>query len=105
MNPIKKLAINFIEKHWNEIDLKKVEITDPKQKFINKLVKQDDLAWWVVTEVMSWGCAIDYYKDLIVSQEDGEFSVLKCEGRYFQNDGNFYYKEVFPKTRTLIYFQ
>lgn len=105
MKPIKKLAIDFIESHWDEINLQKVEIADTKQKFINKLKKQDDLAWWVVTEVMSWGCKIDYLKDYIVSWEDGQYCVIKSEGRYFQNDGNFHYKEVFPKTRTVIYFE
>lgn len=105
MNPIKKLAINFIESHWDEIDLVKVEITDSKQKFINRLKKQDDLAWWVVTEVMSWGCKKDYIQEHIVSWEDGQYCIIKADERYFQNDGNFHYKEVFPKTKTVIYFE
>ena len=105
MNPIKKTAIDFIESHWDEINLKKVEITDDKQKFINKLVKQDYLAWWVVIEVMNWGCNKNYLDDLIVSTEDGEYCVIKMNDRYFQPTDSFYYKEVFPKTKTVIYFE
>lgn len=105
MNPIKKLAIDFIESHWDEIDLKKVEITDFKQKFINKIVKQDDLAWWVVIEVMNWGCKKNYLEEHIVSREYGSYCVIKIDDRYFQPTETFHYKEVFPKTKTVIYFE
>lgn len=105
MSPIKKTAIDFISSHWDEIKLEEVEITDTKQKFINRIKKQDELAWWVLTEVMYWGCERDYTSELIAETSDSGYWVLKIEDRYFQNDGTFKGKEVFPKTKTIIYFE
>ena len=105
MDSLQKLAYSFVDDHWDEIDLKKVEIKQSKFSFLRELKTNESTCWWVVSEVMSWGCKQDYLKEFIASWEDGEYMVVKAHDKYYQNDGRFGYKEVFPKTRTVTYFE
>ena len=102
MNPVKQKAVEFLEEHWDEIDKKDTEITDSKEKFIDKVKESDPLAWWVLTEVMYWGCKKNYLKEFIVQEDPW---TIKIGNQYFQVSQFDEYKEVFPKMKTIPYFE
>ena len=60
-------AINFIENHFDEIDLKKCDWNiKTKDQAIKEIKKNDYMAGWIITEVMNWGTPIDYAKEFKV---------------------------------------
>lgn len=92
-------AINFIENHFNEIDLKKVDWNiKTRQQAIKEIKKNDYMAGWIITEVMSWGTPINYTKQYKIENDEEHF-IVKIDDRYFALDyeNNNYFKEVFPK--------
>jgi hypothetical protein len=92
-------AINFIENHFNEIDLKKCDWNiKTKEQAIKEIKMNDYMAGWIITEVMNWGTPIDYAKEYKVENDDDHF-IIKIENRYFAIDYKnvHYLKEVFPK--------
>ena len=96
-------AINFIENHFDEIDLKKCDWDiKTKEQAIREIKKNDYMAGWIITEVMSWGTPIDYIKQYEVKNDDDKF-IIKVEGRYFSLDfeNAHYFKEVLPKIKII----
>lgn len=104
MKNVTKLAVRFLNEYWNEIDLKKCEIEDTKVKFINKVRRSKSLAGWIVMEVMSWGCTNDYLKPYIVESE-GHLVIKIGKSYYLYTGEDFYFKEVKPKYRKVVYFE
>ena len=92
-------AIDFIENHFDEIDLVKCEWNiKTKEEAIEEIKKDDYMAGWIITEVMNWGTPIDYIKEYMV-ENDAEHFIIKIDERYFALDYDdiHYFKEVFPK--------
>jgi len=92
-------AINFIENHFGEIDLKKCDWNiKTKGQAIKEIKKNDYMAGWIITEVMNWGTPIDYAKQYKVENDEEHF-IIKIDDRYFALDYEnlHYFKEVFPK--------
>lgn len=92
-------AINFIEKHFDEIDLKKVYWNiSSKEQAIKEIKKDVHLTGWIITEVMNWGTSIDYIKEFKVENDEERF-IIKIDDRYFMHDYKniHHFKEVFPK--------
>jgi hypothetical protein len=92
-------AINFIENHFDEINIKECEWNvKTKNQAIKEIKKHDYMAGWVITEVMKWGTPIDYIKQYIIENDDDKF-IIKIDSRYFSLDyeNAHYFKEVFPK--------
>ena len=104
MNKVQILAISFIENHWDEMDKKRLDLTETKEEFL-KLIQNDyHMACWVVTEAMNWGCEIDYGKEYLVEWQ-GDFSVFKIDETYFKYDSKTHTLiEVEPKFKQVIYF-
>lgn len=98
-NILDLFAISFIENHFKEIDLKKCDWSiKTKEQAIEEIKKNDYMAGWIITEVMSWGTSIDYIKQYKVENDDDLF-IVKVENRYFTLDYEnvHYFKEVFRK--------
>jgi len=92
-------VINFIENHFNEIDLKKCDWNiKTKEDAIKEIKENTYMAGWIITEVMSWGTPIDYIKQYVVENDNDDF-IIKIDERYFAVDYENvnYFKEVFPK--------
>ena len=92
-------AINFIENHFDEINLKECEWNvKTKNQAIKEIKKHDYMAGWIITEVMNWGTPIDYAKEFKVENDEGHF-IVKIDEKFFALDyENIYYlKEVFPR--------
>ena len=92
-------AINFIENHFDEINLKECEWNvKTKKQAIEEIEKNDYMAGWIITEVMNWGTPIDYIKEYKVENDEDHF-IIKINERYFALDyeNPHYFKEVFPK--------
>ena len=56
---------------------------------------------------MFWGCGKNYLNDFEVNNYGDWFTVWKIKDKYFAIDleNNFSFKEVFPKEKTIIYFE
>jgi hypothetical protein len=92
-------VIKFIENHFKEINLKKLDWSPKnKKEAIAEIKAKDFMAGWIITEVMSWGTETDYQKDIIVDNDEDHF-IIKIEGRYFaiDHDHVHYFNEVFPE--------
>jgi len=92
-------AINFIENHFDEIDLKKCEWSiTTKEQAIKEIKNKGYMAGWIITEVMNWGTPTDYAKQYKVDNDEEHF-IIKIDDRYFGLDYENinYLKEVFPK--------
>ena len=92
-------AINFIENHFDEIDLKKCDWNiKTKDQAIKEIKKNDYMAGWIITEVMNWGTPIDYIKEFKVENDEDHF-IIKIDERHFALDyeNTPYFKEVFPR--------
>lgn len=91
--------IDLIEKHFNEIDLKKCDWNvKTKQQAIKEIKEYDYMAGWIITEVMSWGTPIDYFKEIRVENDNND-CIIKVNNKYFGHNyknPNYFY-EVFPK--------
>lgn len=92
-------AINFVEQHFNEIDLKKCDWNiKTKEEAIEDIQNNDYMAGWIITEVMMWGTLVDYITELRVDNDEEHF-IIKVDERYFAlNYKNInYFYEVLPK--------
>lgn len=101
-NILDKFAIDFINNHFDEIDLKKLDWNiSNKEQVIKEIKKKDYLAGWIITDVMRWGTSKDYQKDYLVENDDEHF-IVKINKRYFalDYDNENYFNEV--KARKVI---
>ena len=92
-------AINFIENHFDEIDLKKCDWNiKTKDEAIKEIKKNDYITGWIIMDVMNWGTPIDYAKEFKVENDEDHF-IVKIDERYFALDYENinYFKEVFPR--------
>lgn len=105
MNEVTKLAIKFVSKNWDKIDLKKIETVHYiKEDFIKEIKEDYYTACWVLTEVMSWGADKDYIKEYEVENEE-EIFVVKINDKYFKiNHQTLCLDECKPKYKTIMYF-
>lgn len=79
-------AINFIENHFEEIDLKKCDWNiKTKEQAIKEIKMNSLMAGWVITEVMDWGTPNNYIKEYMVENFEEAF-MIKVEGKYFVID-------------------
>lgn len=105
MKEIKDFAVKFINDHFGEIDLKKVDWNVKSKDQAIRLIQSDpELAGWVIGEVMRWGCRKDYLKESGVEEEgDHDFFVINLNGKYFSfaNRRSHEMKEVFPIIETI----
>lgn len=94
-----KFTIDFINNHFEELDLEKLDwkVNEIKDA-IKEIKKNDFMAGWIITEVMSWGCNKNYQKEITVENEEEHF-IVKIDNRYFalDYDNIHYFYEVFPK--------
>jgi hypothetical protein len=98
-NILEQLAIDFIEKHFDEIDLKKCDWdVENKDEAIKEIKESNYIRDWVITETMDWGTLTNYIEKYKVENHDGNF-ILKIKDRYFRFANTFppALKEVFPK--------
>lgn len=96
---LNSFAINFIENHFDEIDLKKCDWNiKTKDEAIKEIKKNDYMADWIIMDVMNWGTPIDYIKEFKVENDEDHF-IVKIDERYFALDCENipYFKEVFPR--------
>ena len=105
MNAIQKLAYKFVQSHWDDINKDKTEVIMSKSKVLRAIRSTEWYGGWIVCEVMSWGCNIDYRAQYEVDY-DG-WLVLKIGRKYYQLGGGdgFTFTEVKPKYRKVIYFE
>lgn len=92
-------AINFIENHFDEIDLKDCDWNiKTKEEAIKEIKKNDYMAGWIITEVMKWRTPIDYIEEYKIENDEEHF-IVKINEKYFALDYEniYYFKEVFPK--------
>ena len=90
-------AINFIKKHFDEINF---EILDWKINSIEEIIEEiknnSYMPTWIITEVMDWGTSTNYLKELIIEHDN--YFIIKIEEKYFKyNHLNEQFFEVFPK--------
>lgn len=106
MNEITKLAVNFIENHFEQFDLKKCDLENySKKQTLKECKKEYWFACWVVTELMSWGLEKDYL-ELYMVEHDGDFLVMKVSDMYFRiNFETHCLDEVEVKTKIVSYFE
>ena len=96
---LNSFAINFIENHFDEIDLKKCDWNiKTKDEAIKEIKKNDYITGWIIMDVMNWGTPIDYAKEFKVENDEDHF-IVKIDERYFALDYENipYLKEVFPR--------
>ena len=76
-------AINFIENHFDEIDLKKCDWNiKTKDEAIKEIKKNDYMANWIIMDVMNWGTPIDYTKEFKVEKPCTNFhTCTKLSGK------------------------
>jgi len=105
MNAITKLAVEFIENHWQDIDLVKVELTKySKQSLLKEVVEDYYLAGWVLMEVMSWGADKNYIDKYSIENRQ-DLLILLVDDKYFKfNPLTFLLEETKPKYKTIIYY-
>jgi hypothetical protein len=102
-NEITKLAIGFIKDHWNELDRNRLNIIKSKSEFIKEIGYNYETACWVFSELMKWATKKDYTSCYTVECEN--HYVIKLNNKYFKWIHNKdIFEEVFPKEKTVIYF-
>ena len=105
---ITDLATNFIEEHWDDIiedDAKKInyELVS-KAEMLETIQKHYDIAGWVISEVMDWGCKENYMKQYLIEYSIDKH-VIRVEDTYFTMSDDFIYVEVKPKFKRVMYFE
>ena len=78
---------NFVKEHVNEVTEKKdifghdVAYDDlgfkSKSDMLSQIKNDADNAYWALTELLVWGLAKDYCRDLFVAEENDTFTVFK----------------------------
>jgi len=114
MNEAEKLIcrkiFEFVDEHWNEIDLDMMEISQTKDEFLNDVLNDVQLALWVFTEVADWGMEKKYLKDWIVEQDNDDFIIIKLDGKFIKLYAEDIWSDwqvsfVKPKQKTVYYFE
>jgi len=105
MKEITKLSVNFIEKYFEEFDLKECDLEGyTKKQTISQCKKEYWFACWVITELMSWGLDKDYLREYRVDHE-GDFLVIKVDDMYFKiNFDTHCFDKVQAKTKISLLF-
>lgn len=80
---------NFVKSHINEVTEKKdifghdVTYDDlgfkSKNDMLSQIKNDADIAYWVLTELLSWGLDKDYCRELFVKEETDTFTVFKLQ--------------------------
>ena len=78
---------NFVKVHVDEVTEKKdifghdVTYDDlgfkSKSDMLSQIKNDADIAYWALTELLVWGLAKDYCRDLFVAEENDTFTVFK----------------------------
>ena len=108
---IKEWAWNFVYENWDKINIKKMDIKEPKDKFLKEVKVKFETAMWVLTEVMNWGMDKDYFTTMVVQrdEEDNSTFVFQLGGKYIKSVMNKDYTHTVsfaePKTKTVTYFE
>lgn len=104
-NEVTKLALSFVEDHWQEINLEDIDLSGYTKNNLLKEIKENYcIASWVLTEVMSWGTEKDYIKEYVVENEE-EIFVVKLDNKYFKiNFETCCLDECEPRYKTTMYF-
>ena len=78
---------SFVKNHINEVTEKKdifghnVTYDDlgfkSKSDMLSQIKNDADIAYWALTELLVWGLAKDYCRDLFVAEENDTFTVFK----------------------------
>ena len=102
-----KFAANFIKKHFDELNLEKLE-WDVKtvNDATRDIKKYDYMSSWIITEVMAWGTQTDYIEQHTLDNEEERF-LIKIGRTYFAVDFDNvgYLKEVRLKYKKVAYFE
>lgn len=80
---------NFVKAHINEVTEKK-DIFGHNETFENlgfkdakdmlrQIKNDDDIAYWALTELLVWGLAKDYCREMFVAEETDTFTVFKLK--------------------------
>lgn len=105
---ITNLAVKFIEEHWDDIinkDAKQINYNQvSKDEMLEAIHNDYEIACWIISEVMSWGCNKNYLRQYII-EGDSDRHVIKIEDTYFMMSDDYVYVEVEPKFKTVIYFE
>lgn len=107
MKEIIELATSFINEHWEDISIRLREdvLKGSKEKALTSLKKDYTIASWIVCECMNWGCNTNYLKHYKVEAESDR-TVFMIKAKYFMYDrASDSLKEVFPKTKQVLYFE
>jgi hypothetical protein len=101
-----KLATDFLNNYYDGISKNYLSKKETKKYLLDKIKEDDYILNWVITELMPYGRdGIDYLKNYYVECVD--CLILKIDDLYFKyvnNESTFEFIEVFPKTKTVIYF-
>ena len=106
MNEVTKLALEFVEVNYNNINLEKIDYIVTKEQFLQEIKDDYYIATWVLTEVMSWGMKDrkNYIKQYEIDNEEGIF-VIRLNDKYFKiNFETYCLDECEPKYKTILYF-
>lgn len=105
-------AVNFLEEHWDELDLDRLGISESKEEFIERVKEDEDYPEWVLLEAANWGVkdrAISYTDTWLAEHaHKDDFDVWNIGNRYFTYKGeypNIKLVEVFPKEVTIKVFE
>ena len=105
MNIFKEIAVNFIKEHWKDIVKEKCEIKETKTEFLELLSRDRDLEYWVITELMSWGCDKNYLLPYVVEHENkDEYNVYKFGNKFYQW-GGMWFIETTPTYKQILIFE
>lgn len=108
---ITNLATKFIEEHWDDItnkDAKQLNYNQVSKDEMLEAIQNDyEIACWVISEIMSWGCKINYHEQYEVETDPNttHYGVIKIEDTYFMMSDDYVYVKVEPKFKTVIYFE
>ena len=80
---------NFVKEHVNEVTEKK-DIFGRSQTFeslgfkdakdmLKQIKNDEEIAYWALTELLVWGLAKDYCREMFVEEETDTFTVFKLK--------------------------
>lgn len=104
-----KIVTDFINKHWDEIDLKSCDIQITKNQALKKIKKEQYYLEWFFLEVMYWGCTFhkDYLTQYKVEHPDSnDFIVYKLNKKFVRwNHDKHELVEVIPKKKIIYVYE
>lgn len=102
-NDIIQFVIDFINKHWDDIDKKEFLLVETKSELIDKIKTDPTILAWVIIELMTLGIEEDYLKDYVIQEaQDWEGLVIEIKKNVFYQldndpDLGLVFKRVKPK--------